>query len=349
MGSSISVRTNYFPLQLDDKISLFRYDVQFDPEQKNKRKRRRCMEMLLSMAPFSGGGHKATDFSANLISTREYDLADCYTFVYHDADEEPFPAPTPGDSEAMIKGRERRTTRARVVFVKRVTLSELAAYLSSTSPSAHYDKGDAVQALNIVVNQIATTKPGFVTVHGNKFYPTEGPLFDSRDIGGGLLALRGYYSSVRTGPMRSLLNVNVASGAFYRPGPLIELMDTFRLANNTSMSKPRLMQSLSRFLTGLRVSTNHTILRDTHGKPIMERGKPKTIRKVHTLSGLAHTMKKNPPGQNSEEVKFKMEEGDAAGKEITIAQYFEKGKSDLFQSTGDILVANLAAKHTTLR
>ncbi len=324
MGKPIVVRTNYFQLMLKTNLTLHWYDVKFDPEQPIRRKRNRCMEMLLQQPGFTGGT-KATDYSSNIISTKKFaDMQPEYRFVFHDADETPFPALVEGEPPEVTAGRTRRTIKAVVTPVRSLAFDELMKYLAHSSPSAYYEKSTAIQALNIIVNQYANSAPGVVAAgpSRNKFFPTQGQLCEATDLGAGLIALRGYFSSVRTGPLRTLLNINVASAAFYKPQPVLATMHEFRSANS-SMPVAFMRQAMDRFLFGLRVSTHHTIAKDAKGKPIFEKGKPKTITKLYTLTGISLTGENKTSFLSATQAKFHT--GDPP-KETTVAAYFEKGK-----------------------
>ncbi|KAF6238496.1 hypothetical protein HO173_003464 [Letharia columbiana] len=83
-------------------------------------------------------------------------------------------------------------------------------------------KEDAVQALNIIVARTPNLNTGVFQSGKNKFfhYPTDPETYDK--LGGGLIAVRGYYSSVRTSTLRTLLNVNAQTSPFY---PAINVLD----------------------------------------------------------------------------------------------------------------------------
>ena len=54
-------------------------------------------------------------------------------------------------------------------------------------------------------------------------------------LGGALEALRGYFASVRPTIGRLLVNINVTSGAFYRPIPLMQLINEAKMSNNEQL------------------------------------------------------------------------------------------------------------------
>lgn len=134
---------------------------------------------------------------------------------------------------------------------------------------------------------------------------------DAAELGGGLLALRGYYSSVRPAVGRLLINLNVTSGAFYKPTPLADLMRDSGYGNNT--------EGLEGFIRMLKVEARYT--RDNAQSPFMT--------KVKTIVGFAKP-NADPPIRvkrfgNAKEVKFRYIDRNmpnAQEKEISVFDYF---------------------------
>lgn len=67
----------------------------------------------------------------------------------------------------------------------------------------------------------------------------------------GLVALRGFFLSVRPATCQMLVNTNITHGVFYQAGPLWELMRTLGFDNLQALA------ALDQFLTGLKVKTEH--------------------------------------------------------------------------------------------
>ncbi|KAK5139822.1 hypothetical protein LTR04_003318, partial [Oleoguttula sp. CCFEE 6159] len=170
-----------------------------------------------------------------------------------------------------------------------IAFKELLEYLHSNLPEAFYqDKADAIQALNIVLGKFARGSHGMIVAGQNKFYMTQAPEMEKLNLGGGLEALRGYYTSVRTSVARLLVNVNVATGAFYGDGPLLELMRHFKEDNNAQ--DPRFNAKLSAFLKGVRVETSYM---------------------------------KSPAGGHSKQIKFDYTEPNKPTRSVTVEEYFK--------------------------
>lgn len=229
-------------------------------------------------------------------------------------------AKTQGEPEHVTKARERRTHRLMVTKNAVLSIDELAKYLNSKSHTDFSVKEESIQALNIVINQHANASSDLTAVGKGKFYPVipNSNGFETLDLGGGLAALRGYYSSVRTAPGRILLNVNVASASFYKDVCLLDLMEEFMNVRQGS-GAPSIM-ALDRFIAGLLVESRYMIEKDADGKPVMNGGKPKHNIRVHKVFGLIEP--RNPKWWTSKTVKFEYCLEDGEPRQITVEQYF---------------------------
>ena len=92
------------------------------------------------------------------------------------------------------------------------------------------------------------------------FFTPEG----RKAIGGGMELWRGYFQSIRPSENRMYLNIDIATGIMYRPGPLIGLFMEFFKKNDPSAFSPtrgfpdRDRIRLQKFVSNMRVKTTHT-------------------------------------------------------------------------------------------
>jgi hypothetical protein len=187
----------------------------------------------------------------------------------------------------------------KVVYTNTLGVQELLDYLSSADGNTRYEEKEAVlQALNLIVTRKAAATPGIASfMRANKFFPTGHPM----DLGRGLVALQGCYTSVRTATLRLLVNVNAVTAAFYKAGSLADLM-----AEHKSGAKVGWEGPMNRFLKGVRVELTHITTKS--GAP-----------KVKTILGLS----RNPPGAGANVKKFIWEERSAdKPKELTVQEYY---------------------------
>lgn len=226
------------------------------------RKLNQIIRLLLSLpkyAAFRDG--IVTDFKSNMVSRAKLNMDEPEAAIEYRAE---------GEDEPLANAQ---TYRLRVEETGTLTVSELTDYLSSTDVNATYvDKMPILQALNIFLGQYTKSAPGITTVGSNKSFSISG---DSQkwDLGTGLSALRGFFSSVRSATCRILINVNVSHGAFYDPIPLDQLIRKYSSGSQDSPAK------LQAFLKRVRVRVIHL------GEKKNKAGLP--IPRVKTIFGLA--------------------------------------------------------------
>ena len=316
-GKPIILRTNYFKLTGENLI-LHKYDVDISPEP-SRGKRRMFIEQLVQ-EPVFNGVIWATDYGKMLVTTTKIDLPVAFTEGKHkitlDAPGGSSQQPQQGALPDFVQqARQRNTASVKMTYQREYALRDLLEYLRSGASGAQYvGSGDFTQLLNVVMCKVPHASPTIANVGGNKFYPFQGnTLAQIFDLNGGLQALRGYFSSVRPAIGRLLVNINVTSGAFYKPVPLIELMR--EMGGIT-------LDDREAFLQMLKVKAVY--VKDGKTEPFMTKDKK-------TIVGFAKESK--PPTfrvkrfGNAHEVKFRFTDPAIPGakeQEITIFDYFRK-------------------------
>jgi hypothetical protein len=116
-----------------------------------------------------------------------------------------------------FKGRNYCVT---VKFTRTIYMSNLFDYLGTLGDFDINQKAETLQMLNIWLHHSSKADPDLV-VFGSKAYPITGrPIWEDRDIQGGLIAMRGIFASIRPVTGRILANIQVAHSAFFRPDML---------------------------------------------------------------------------------------------------------------------------------
>ena len=298
------------------KNELYRYSVAFQPDETPKPKKKRLIQLLLQQPPFKGIA-SASDYAQVIITTKKINLPNgrqAFSIEWYASDGEPLPAPTNNEPEGRADARRRNTRTLLVEQLGTVSIAELVKDISFQGGSGFYPlRLETIQALNIIISQAPNATPGIVPAGQNKYFPFHGHIEAViHDLGQGLEALRGYFSSVRTGVKRILVNVNVATGAFYKPGKLLDLMNEFGRSDYSRVAA---------FVRKLRIETCYIREMDAKGKPKKGKGGPVLIRKVHTISDLS------PPNKNSANLTFKWTNPSGRDETISIQNYFLRGKS----------------------
>ncbi len=222
----------------------------------------------------------ATDYANTLITCgRLYKSSlpfQKYVQVYRGAYEQP------GNQNNTAQSSEQKY-KVTVEYIEKVSISELMKYIHSQpyDPSNFNPRLDTVQAMNIIVAGSPNKDPTVFQAGQNKFfqYPRNlqsryfNDVYRAHSLDKGLIAVRGYYSSVRTSTSRVLLNLNVQCSAFYPEINLLELIDIFSWGPPMT---PARYQDLEDFIQRLRVRTDQLT------------SEGKTVTREKTIKGFSH-------------------------------------------------------------
>lgn len=318
-GVPVVLWTNYFELKgIKATMELYRYSVAFQSDKElPKPKKKRLIQLLLQQAPFSEVP-AASDWAQILVSAKKIELGtqrSVHDLEWYPEDGEPLPVAVPDEPPQRTRARERNTKRVLVEELGTVSVKDLLNDLKQ-SGTTYPLKLETIQALNIILGFGPSSDRKIATAAGNKHYPFDGhPQMQIANLGSGLQALRGYFTSVRSSVNRILVNVNVATGAFYKAGPLLDLMKEF--TGGGPPQNPEQYRRLAAFVRKLRFETNYIREMDKNGKVKMVNKRPVTKRKVHVIGDLS------PYGKNSENVTFKLTTN---GEEetISIQEFFKR-------------------------
>lgn len=246
-------------------------------------------------------GDAVMNFRSTIISCREIkDIKEKYDVQYQSEGE-------------LVAHPQAPSYLVRITASGSLILDELVNYLCSTNTSIlpYNSKGEVLQTLNIFSSHYAKSFAEIATIGADQSYHMSTP--DSVDLGSGLKALRGFFSSVRTGKSRLLVNLNVSSGVFYHAGSLVKLISEFGTEE----------LELGSFLKKLRIQNSHN--------------KPPT--RVRTIFGLATPQDgqsdTNKPrvkqvGASAREVGFFLQERDldgnprGSGKYVSVEEFYTK-------------------------
>ncbi|KAJ3888986.1 argonaute-like protein [Lentinula edodes] len=156
----------------------------------------------------------------------------------------------------------------------------------------------ALTALNVVIRMLPMQNYPF---NSRSFFIKT----DFKNVGHGFQLRRGYFQSLRPSPGHLLLNIDLSTGMFYKPGPLIgvalEIVSNARNPDPNLLSTDRglpdrIFKDLERFLKNVRVSV----------QPATARSPPK----VHTISTLTR--------EGAQGITFNTRDGTPT----TVASYF---------------------------
>lgn len=338
---------------------MFKYKVTIQavsqevPAIKNGRKRRQLYRILFEEKDFRDLREgKATDYAETLITCgRLYETSlpeKIYEVIYRN------------ESEEMPESIEdERKYLVTVTCSGMVPTSELIRYIDSrpNDPGDSDARLDSIQAMNIIVAGSPNKNDAVFQAGQNKFfqYPRGGsdkkfsPVYDNCDLGGGLIAVRGYFSSIRTSTSRILLNLNAQCSAFYPEINLRSLMyrflegDRFVEGDNIPSWK---LADLEHFIRRLRITTEQltregeTVTREKtvwgfshkHERVLKDDGKP--ILDKDRKPKMKGTKGADQDYGDSYSIKI-LSDNFSPAKEVSISQYFSIRKSCFMFSSAE--------------
>lgn len=299
IGVSVDLRANLFEISLSDSQQLFPYKAEFDQRlQDNKRQTGWFFQTILQELPElkSMGDGVATDYASLLVTSAKIDLGPTnrktFTMGYYKRG---------GQGDPVRAGA--KPFEFTLSSLPPITSADLSRYVGS-SPAilgeSESTDSEVIRTLNVIIAGHPNKDPGvYQGGQGRLFrYPTRSEA-SSFDLQGGLIAVRGYFYSVRFATLRVLLNVHGQCNPFYKVGDARALMQEFKDLVGEKAG------ALEGFFHLLKVRTSYM---KANGKPITN---------FRTVVGLS--------AGNANDTKFK-QTGRQPEATISVAQYFSSRK-----------------------
>lgn len=302
-GKPLKVVTNHFGVTIPEGI-IHHYDVVIDNNADKTLPARLNMEIISHLQnkvqPQVFTPRVVYDGRKNIFSAQQLPLGPSHSAEFQVA------------LSAPAAGRPAKPYRVRIVKVAEINPEVLARFLLGKQ-SHEATVLTAITALNVVIRMAPSMLYPFNV--RSFFTPRE-----TEDIGAGIVLWRGYFQSVRPAVGRMLVNIDISTGAMYKPGILYPLcMDILELRDRDPRAlyvgnvSDRDAIKLSRFLAGLRVNS------------VMDKGKPpRVIKRVMHKDNAMKT--------------FQLQSDNGPARTITIKQYFKETFNKDLQHPNAILV-----------
>ncbi|TLS21360.1 uncharacterized protein PpBr36_10228 [Pyricularia pennisetigena] len=334
-GIPVTLWTNYVEMTFGkgQDVVLYKYSIAMTPLESG-RKQQRIIQLFLEKwkQEVPTFDQIYSDFKSFLISTTKLDLDELQVIKNSSLD-----FIKDGHTEAP---KNPNTYRAQVEGQGEFSVRSFLKYLSEESAMpAFAQKLDMIQALNIFLNHYNKTNTSVVAVGANRTFalnPQRPPSGRQQsrdrsvrasgevmDLGGGLEAIRGFFTSIRPATGRLLININVTSAAFYKQGTLANLIRSF---GNQSLF------DLEKFLKRLRVEPSH--LESKANQKGAGSSQP-SRKRYRTIFGLAREGDgaSMPPNERPKIPRFGASPGQVLfwlaregekGRYVTVKQYFQQ-------------------------
>ncbi|KAG6856712.1 hypothetical protein H0H87_001501 [Tephrocybe sp. NHM501043] len=288
-GRPVNLRANFFPVKIP-KRPLYEYEVKISPTARTamRRVRRRIFQLAEQSRDWAQKGlqgNVAHDHSSKLISAKKLDQPLTIKVPYFDEDED---GPKAGGPEYVLT----------IEYSRDIDTHGLLSYLEGQPQYRDYDILPVISALNVVLSSHPNRSGGSGVMVGRNrfFFPSESA---PTNLGGGLEAWKGFYSSVRPTYNQLMVNVNVCTTAFYTPGNLARAMIDFQ---NFSFGA-----RANAFAKGVRVKTLHL-------------GYKKTVKGLASFNSRQHSFDSEEFGRVTVETYFKRSQNVFPQYKITLNQ-----------------------------
>ena len=324
-NKKIRLLANHFQIHLHEDLVLHVHPLNVSligPTGKSsksyipKPKLKQVIKMWLESHLVTGAVPDAvTDFSGILITRRDLrsdesiKTLNAMDAVVYREEHEDEPKRTAKKYQVMIQGNESKVLRA----------SDMLGHLQSIDVDETYDEEHLMlQCLGIILGHARKLDQDKISIGGKLCFPGQTDTrTEKKDLGHGLIVIRGFSSSVRPATGRLLLNCNVAYSAFYNATGLDQF---FREWHITETSTRFQKERFEKLIKGLRIQMNH--LPESRNKA------GHVIPKIRNIFGLAHNNDGNANvrvetfGGGPRQVQFFQEFNINTPKFVTVDEYW---------------------------
>ncbi|KAG7085595.1 hypothetical protein E1B28_003146 [Marasmius oreades] len=238
-GNPVTLRANFFPVRVPKDCVVYDYQVQISPETSIKRIKTRIFHLLEEHPHFQPFLNQiAHDGSQRLVSSSLLPRDMAISLVYTE--------------EGETAPRENsRTYTISFTFVRKLDTNELTRYMKGQADYRDYDPAPLIGALNLVLQRRASQTGIRMGQDRNKYFF---PLSSQKHVlGFGVVAIQGFYASVRPSYKQLMVNVNACMAAFIDlPDNMADALLAFDQRAHGAM--PTLPPALAR---SIRVTTSY--------------------------------------------------------------------------------------------
>ena len=316
--ANVTLLTNHFSVAIEANKVLYEYEIQgLEGHNLTKPKKKVLIERMIEYSPFlhHQRANFATDYDRKVIAWKDLSILDDHLAIAADnvVDSQRIP-----DYDRTQNNVPSTHYYLNLVHTRLIDLEGLKNFVDGKYE--HYRETGAAQAMNILIGRGVSDSDTRVFRVGDKrfFTPADSHDFNQH----GLIAIRGFYSSIRAGEGQILLNVNNVVSAFYKAQPVSDYIDMY---NNFAEN-----EFAQKHLIGLRVRIRYN--RCKHNET--DRSKDTEERRKKTITGF------------SEEVVLKTY-FDRNGTSVSVWEHFRTTYPNAARGrTGDQLCVNTSSTTT---
>ncbi|XP_016461208.2 protein argonaute 7-like [Nicotiana tabacum] len=201
-GQVISLLANHFLVKFDPLHKIFHYDVEISPHPSKEVARLIKQKLVEEHSAVLSGALPVFDGGRTIYSPIEFqnNKIECYISL---------PIPSSGN-KLQIEGQQIKLFRVNIKLISKFDGKELSSYLNREGDGWSPLPQEYLHALEVVLRESPTDK---CITAGRSFYSS--CMGGEKDIGGGAVALRGFFQSLRPTQQGLALNVDFSVTAFH--------------------------------------------------------------------------------------------------------------------------------------
>ncbi|XP_057485528.1 protein argonaute 7-like [Actinidia eriantha] len=231
-GTVISLLANHFLVQFDPSHQIFHYDVEISPYPSKEVARMIKQKLVDDNSVVLSGAHPAYDGRKNLYSPIEFQSDRLELFIS-------LPIPSSRSFLESVESQENHQAlklfRVNIKLVSKFDGRELSRYLNKEGDDWVPLPQDYLHALDVVLRESPTEN--CIPV-GRSLYSSS--MGGAKEIGGGVVGLRGFFQSLRPTQQGLALNVDFSVTAFHESiGVIPYLQKRLEFLHDLSQRKTR--------------------------------------------------------------------------------------------------------------
>uniref|UniRef100_A0ABD2Y417 Protein argonaute 7 n=1 Tax=Cinchona calisaya TaxID=153742 RepID=A0ABD2Y417_9GENT len=257
-GTVISLLANHFQVQFDPSQRIFHYDVEISPNPSKEVGRMIKQKLVVENSVELSGALPVYDGRRTLYSPVEFQNDRLEVFISLPIPNGKSLSPVGEIVDSIEKKQPLKLFRVNIKLVSKFDGKELGSYLNKETDDWSPLPQEYLHALDVVLRESPTEK--CVTV-GRSFYSSS--MGGLKEIGGGAVALRGFFQSLRPTQQGLALNVDFSVTAFHESiGVIPYLQKRLDFLHDLSQKKTRGLtseerQEVERALKNVRVFVCH--------------------------------------------------------------------------------------------
>ena len=313
-GKPISLLTNHFKFVIENVPDFFEYGLKVRCLKTNQEitggKRRRVLTILLKDGRFA---HSFTDYASKIFTVKAFPLTS-----REGLSEETYPIALYNEGQPLPAANTAPTHRVELVLRRQLSLEPFRKYLANPGAMKFDRLDEYLGFFDLMLSHWPDQQNDMTTVaRGSKYFHLNA---NRANLGGGLVAIVGFFRSVKSSLASGLLlNINPTSAAFFDDALRVDqVIDRLPIAQGLPVTQK--VREITKRLRGMRFSTSYNTFQ------------------VRTFYEIANSTTNLTVLPDNDMVTFQKKEGNI----LTVNQHFNHEYREVFRPNRKSLSINIA-------